>query len=160
MWQVTDTADSSGENVQPTELGECVARLTDAISEGVDLEITRHKLLPNEFAVLQLFWERDEWTATQLVELLPFDPSRMSRLVAKLVDRRLMRRRRVRTDRRVVLLALTEKGTKLMAEIRESMQAYEATLLDGVSSQEMDGFISTTHQIIRNHTQHKRSIGE
>ena len=67
-------------------------------------------LIPLDFALLRLFLEREEWTATQLAEALPVNVSRVSRVVTKMVGMGLMRRRRRRNDRRVVMLALTEEG--------------------------------------------------
>lgn len=127
------------------------------MSAGVDIEIERHELEPNEFAVLQLFSDRDEWSATQLMEHLSVDPSRMSRLVANLVDRRLLRRRRARTDRRIVLLTLTAQGVKLVEDLRNRVLSYETMLLEGVSSEEMAGFIAATQKIMSNRVQFEQS---
>lgn len=160
MQQEADLVHRSANSYLPTALGDCVTSLTDAISLGVKLEIARSKLEPNEFAVLQLFWKRDEWTATQIVEHLQFDPSRISRLVAKLVDRRLLRRRRERADRRVVMLTLTDKGKQLMIVLHENIETYESMLLEEVSNREMDGFLTTTHKIIGNRTQFEQSNRE
>lgn len=131
-------------------LQESVACLGGAIELGVKREVKRHSLHPNELAVLQLFAKRDEWSATQLLDHLDIDPSRMSRLVAKMVDNRLLRRRRGRTDRRVVYLTLTDRGAQLAEEISEQMEAHEAMLLRGVDSRELAGFQSTTKKISKN----------
>ena len=129
---------------------EGVAFLNGAIAFGVRQEVKRHDLHANELAVLQLFAKRDEWNATQLLEHLDIDPSRMSRLVSKMVDSHLLRRRRARTDRRVVYLTLTDRGAQLAGEISEQMEAYEAMLLKGVGSRELAGFNSTTDKIKKN----------
>ena len=126
----------------------CLVRV---VTDGVWSEIERRGLEPEEFAVLQFFWEHDEWNATQLMQQLLLDPSRMSRLVAILVDRRLLRRRRARDDRRVVHLTLTGRGQELMDDLRQRFQAYEATLLQGVSDRQLDGFQSTTDKIMCNY---------
>ena len=131
-------------------LKESVACLNGAIALGVRREVKRHNLHANEFAVLQLFAKRDEWSATQLLDHLDIDPSRMSRLVAKMVDNRLLRRRRGRTDRRVVYLTLTDRGAQLAQEIAEQMETHEAMLLRGVGSRELAGFQSTTDKIMKN----------
>ena len=47
-------------------------------------------LIPLEFKMLQFCLYRDECTATQLAEILPTDPSRISRLVHGLVQRGLL----------------------------------------------------------------------
>ncbi len=67
-----------------------------------------------------------------------------------MVDNRLLRRRRGRTDRRVVNLTLTDRGAELAQEISEQMSAHEAALLRGVGSRELAGLRSTTEKINKN----------
>ena len=131
-------------------LQESVASLNGAIALCVKREVKRHNLHANEFAVLQLFAKREEWSATQLLDHLDIDPSRMSRLVANMVDSRLLRRRRARSDRRVVYLTLTDRGAELAEEIAEQMEAHEVALLRGVGSRELAGFRSTTEKVKKN----------
>lgn len=140
-----------------TALDNCVALLTEAASFAETLEMERANLDPNEYAVMELFTQRSEWTATQLVEELSLDPSHISRLVANLVDRRLLRRRRSRTDRRVVHLALTEHGSQMIDEARNRISAYQDRLLEDVGSKELDGFFSTAHKVFQKYTEIKAS---
>lgn len=147
---MSEQTSHSGQNNQPATLQEMVACLNGAIAVGVRREQRRHKLNANELAVLQLFAKQDEWSATQLLDHLDVDPSRMSRLVARMVDNRLLRRRRGRTDRRVVNLTLTDRGAELAKEISEQMSAHEAALLRGVGSRELAGLRSTTEKINKN----------
>ncbi|MCY4135709.1 MAG: MarR family winged helix-turn-helix transcriptional regulator [bacterium] len=137
-------------NDQPMTLQENVACLDAAVESGVLREARRHSLHENELAVLQLFAKQDEWSATQLLNHVDVDPSRMSRLVAKMVDNRLLRRRRSRSDRRVVFLTLSYRGSKLAEEISNQMEAHEAALLKGVDSRELASFRSTTEKIRNN----------
>ncbi len=71
---------------------------------------------------------REEWTASQLAQSLPVNASRISRQVAKMVGMGLMRRRRLRNDRRVVMLSLTAGGKKLTLDIQRRVHSYEAVL--------------------------------
>ncbi|WP_423923752.1 MarR family winged helix-turn-helix transcriptional regulator [Candidatus Poriferisodalis sp.] len=131
-------------------LGGAVAELANVISAGASIEIDRCGLESEEFAVLRLFCEQGEWNATQLARQLQIDASRISRLVTKLVDRRLLRRRRAATDRRVVHLKLTQQGRDLIDEMRECFEAFEAELLRGVSSKEIDSFLATVRTVVNN----------
>ena len=97
----------------PPDLGECVAGLMNAVATGIADLVAPHDLIPMEFALLRLFLRREEWTTTQLAQALPVKLSRISRIVTKLVDRGLILRRRLRSDRRVVILTLTEEGRAL-----------------------------------------------
>ena len=77
--------------------------------------------------------------------------SRISAVVTKMVDRGLMRRRRLRDDRRVVMLSLTEEGKALTLELHQRVQAYDARLCEGVSEAEMAAFVSVTSKVMANH---------
>ena len=72
-------------------------------------------------------------------------------MVTKLVDRGLMSRRRLRNDRRVVMLALTEEGRALTLELQWRVEAYDAKLIKSVSEEEMAAFASTTSKIMANY---------
>ncbi|WP_419928171.1 MarR family winged helix-turn-helix transcriptional regulator [Candidatus Poriferisocius sp.] len=157
---MSEQSSQIGQDDQSMTLQESVACLDSAIESGVIREVKRHGLHVNEFAVLQLFAKQDEWSATQLLDHLDIDPSRMSRLVAKMVDSRLLRRRRGRTDRRVVYLTLTDRGAELAEEISQQMEAHESTLLRGVGSRELAGFRSTTEKIKKNLQKLEESSGQ
>ena len=116
----------------PLDLGECVTGLANAVARGMEEQVAPYNLIPLEFAILRVFLGREEWTTTQLAKALPVTLSRISRIVTKLVDRGLLRRRRLRSDRRVVALALTEEGKALTLELHRSVQAYDARLSVGV----------------------------
>lgn len=132
--------------------GDCVSSLEKAISAAVDCEMELSDLRPSEFAVMQLFCQRPEWTATQLVERTSINAAHMSRIVAHLVGRRLLCRRRSRTDRRVVNLLLTDQGREMIAEAHTRIVSYQAALLKDVSAQELSGFLATARKVIQNYT--------
>ncbi len=132
--------------------GDCVSSLAKVISVAVNLEIERSGLRPREFAVMQLFCQRSEWTATELVEKTSFKASHLSRIIDELVDRRLLRRRRSRTDRRVINLVLTDHGGEMIAEAHTRIVSYQATLLEDVSDQELSGFLATSRKVIQSYT--------
>ena len=78
--------------------------------------------------------------------------SRISVVVTKMVGRGLMRRRRLRNDRRIVMLSLTEEGKALTLKLQRRVQAYDARLSEGVSEEEMAVFASVTSKVMTNYT--------
>ena len=133
------------------DLGSCVTRLVNVLAKGTEELVEPHGLTPMDYALLRLFLRREQWTATYMAELLPVKPSRISRLVAKLVDMGLIRRRRHRSDRRVVLLTLTDYGRALTQELYRTIEAYEAALQQGVSDGEKSALVSSTSKIMANY---------
>ena len=141
----------------PNDLGTCVTGLVNAIARGMAQIVAPHGLNHIDFALLRLFLGVKEWTATQLSQALPVTPSGISRTVTKLVDRSLIQRRRLRSDRRVVILTLTEEGMALTQDLHGRVQAYDAMLSGGVSEEEMAVFTSVTSKIMANYTSLMRS---
>ena len=136
----------------PLDLGECVTGLANAVAKGtVDLMVP-YGLIPLDFAILRAFLGREEWTTTQLAEALPVTLSRISRVVTKMVGMGLMRRRRLRSDRRVVALALTEEGKALTLELHRRVQAYDARLSVDVHEEELAVFASVLSKVMANYT--------
>ena len=80
-------------NLQLDSLEQYATALVNAVAGGVDREAAAYDLTPTEFAAVRLFLTDLEWTATELAQMLSVDASSMSRVVSKLVDRGVLRRR-------------------------------------------------------------------
>ena len=135
-----------------TGLGEYVAVQVNAVARSMAELAASYGLIPLDFTLLRLFLKREEWTTTQLAEVLPVNVSRVSRVVTKMVGMGLMRRRRLRSDRRIVMLALTGEGRTLTSELHRSVQAYDARLSEGVSEEEVAVFASVLSRVMANYT--------
>ena len=122
----------------------------NAVDKGLADEVTPYGLIPSEFNLLRTCVENGPCTATQLAEVLPVDASRISRMVTRLVNLGLLRRQRLRSDRRVVLLHLTDRGSDLTSRVDERVQEHVAELLRGVSEDEMQAFTLLSEKISRN----------
>ena len=114
--------------------------------------VAAHGLTHIDFALLRLFLTVEEWTTTQLAGTLPLTPSGISRSVTKLVNKGLIRRRRLVSDRRVVRLTLTDEGISLAKRLHRQVQAYDSTLCEGISEEEMEAFASVTLRVMSNFT--------
>lgn len=128
-----------------------VTSLVNAVDKGLADEVTPYGLIPSEFNLLRTCVENGPRTATQLAEVLPVDASRISRMVTRLVNLGLLRRQRLRSDRRVVLLHLTDKGNDLTSRVNKRVQVHVGKLLQGVSEDEMRTFMLLTEKITANH---------
>ena len=141
------------------DLGACVGGLVNTVAKGMEAEVAPRGLTSLQFALLRVFLNEEEWTATQLAQVLPVHVSRISRLVNKLVEKGLMSRRRPPSDRRIVLLSLTDEGTALTSELDRRVRALDARLAEGVSEEEMEALASVTSKVVANHSSLKRSRG-
>ena len=125
--------------------------MVNVLAKGTEEIVEPHGLTSMDYALLRIFLNGEQWSATQIAERLPVKASRISRLVDKLASMRLMRRRRHRSDRRVMLLTLTEKGKSLTLELFRRIEAYEATLQQGVIDEETSALVSLTSKIMANY---------
>ena len=133
-----------------SDLGRYVSRLANLIYKRVAEEVGAYDLSPFEVQVLMICRERGESTATQLARLLPIDASRISRLVTILVDRDLLIRRRLRRDRRIVMLRLSPHGEQMISRVGPRLESVYSRLTDGLSEREMEGFASIAQRIEAN----------
>ncbi len=145
-----DDPDSAAED-QPVDLEPYVTGLVNVVDKGMTSEVLPYGITLPEFSLLRNCMDK-ETTATQLAQVLPVDGARISRLVNVLVDRGLLRRRRLRSDRRIVMLSLSERGRELTSQVVQEMESYNANLMEGISREEMRTFLDVASKIIANYT--------
>ena len=133
------------------DLGTYVGGLGNAVYKGIAAEVAPYDLSPLDVQLMMICREMRECTATRLAQLLPVDASRVSRLVTGLADKGLLRRRRLRSDRRIVMLRLTPAGEQMTADVSERMQVYYARLTEGFSEHEMRAFSNIAQGIVSNY---------
>lgn len=138
------------------DLGKCIAGLVNTVTKGMAAELSPYDLNPLEFNLLRACMERGECTATELAAELPVDASRISRIVTVLVDKDLLVRRRLRSDRRMVMLRLSGEGKELTSMLLQHIQAYDAKLMKNISAEEIRAFAAASAKIIANHADQER----
>ena len=132
-------------------IGQHAKALVNSVTKELNSEASACNLTPTEFAVIRLFHIEQEWTATDLAQMLSVNISVISRAVSGLVEKELLQRRRPREDRRVVLLRLTEDGDSLALEFHEKARAYEKRLTQGIGAEDMENCLTTIRKIVANH---------
>lgn len=123
-------------------LEEYLAGLLAAVEKGMGQVLSPYGLIALEFKLLKFCLRNEECTATQLAEVLPTDPARISRLVNGLVEMGFLSRRRLTTDRRIVMLSLTEAGRERILESDRAIQEFFDILEQGISPEARGAFIS------------------
>ena len=130
-------------------LGIYIADLFNMLDKATTKEVAPRGVTGLEYSLLWYCLE-GERTATQLAQVLPVDGSRISRVVTGLVDRGFLRRRRLRNDRRIVMLRLTEEGLELTTQLSQSMQRHYTIFTEGIGEEDMRVFASVAARIIAN----------
>ena len=120
------------------DLGRHVTSLLNVVTKVLSDELDAYNLNPLEYSLLRLCLERGECIATELAEELPIDASRVSRIVNKLVDNGMLVRRRLRDDRRVVRLSLSEQGREQISLLFKRIQGHYAHLTEDINSEDIE----------------------
>lgn len=94
-----------------------LARAFDAVEHHSRASIARFGLGTTEFGVLEVLHHKGELPVCEVQRRILVESSSTTYVVDKLVKRALVRRRASERDRRVVLLALTSAGRRLMKRI-------------------------------------------
>ncbi len=132
------------------DFGNVMTGLSAAAARATEVSLAPFMLSPLEYRVLERCHRGEANTVTELARIFPVDASTMSRMVNKLVDRGLIRRRRLSKDRRTVLLKLTAEGNSVVDRLAECMRASQVALMDGISDEERHAFTATANKIIAN----------
>ena len=119
-----------------------MAGLLTAVEKGMADVLAPYGLIALEFKLLKFCMRNEECTATQLAEVLPTDPARISRLVNGLVEMGFLARRRLTSDRRIVMLRLTEAGRQRTLESDEAIQEFFDSLSQGITVEALRAFVS------------------
>ena len=141
-----------GQMLEPMQedLGRCVTGLVDAISKVATDELENHNLRLMEYNILRFCLEREGCTATEIVAELPINASRVSRAVNGLVEKRLLARRRLRHDRRIVMLHLTERGRELTTTLVQRIQGSYSDLTGNIPPDDLGVFVAVSYRIADN----------
>ncbi len=94
-----------------------LARAFDAVDRHSRASIARFGLGTTEFGVLEVLYHKGELPVCEVQRRILVQSSTTTYVVDKLVKRGLVRRRASGRDRRVILLALTAAGRRLIGRI-------------------------------------------
>jgi DNA-binding MarR family transcriptional regulator len=89
-------------------------------------------------------------TLTALARIIPVDAASISRQLDKLQKSGLVRRRRLRSDRRAVRIELTEGDRDLVPKLETCVKANNDRFLVGVTAEEQAAFIEVIKKMLKN----------
>ena len=131
-------------------LGYLAAGMTDMLARLSREALAPFGITPVQTAVLMYCSRNQENTTERLVEAIHLDQASISRHVAGLVDKGLIRRTRPYDDRRIVRLVLTEEGWAFMPRVIESHQGLNSLVNAGIGEEEKSVFLDVTRKIHQN----------
>lgn len=131
-------------------LGPLASTVVAAYSKLAGGVLAPFKIVPVQWAILEDCASTQSTTATSLARVIPIDSASISRNVERLVQLGLLQRQRLKRDRRIVCLTLTDDARAIVPEIAQRMKVVDTVLLDGVTDRELEGFLRTVRKVTAN----------
>ena len=147
---MTDQQDTETAIPGREHLAYWVGSLASAIGKGAAEELAPMGVTPCQWAILEAAYYGNANTLTALARIIPVDAAGISRQLDKLQKSGLVRRRRLRKDRRTVRIELTETGRLLVPKLAPRIQANNARFLSGVTKAEQTVFTEIIRKMLQN----------
>lgn len=136
---------------QPREaIGALIGRARKTMIQKIDSELAPFDVSAAQWIVVLLVGEKAVSSASELCELLTYDPGAMTRLLDRLERKGILRRTRLPGDRRTVQLELTAGGKALHPKILGAMVNVSNRLLQGFSRSEVSRFEGYLRRMLDN----------
>jgi DNA-binding MarR family transcriptional regulator len=105
-------------------------------------------LTPRQFAVLVAVSEQEGLTQTELVERTGIDRSTLADVVARLLSRSLIQRRRAKDDGRAYAIKLSAQGAKALRDAQPGAAAADMRLLANLPPAKRQDFLESLNMIV------------
>lgn len=111
-------------------------------------EAQRAGLTPRQFVVLTAVSHQEGLTQAELVERTGIDRSTLADIVARLLNRGLIQRRRARDDARAYSIKLSALGAKALKRARPAAEAADQRLLAGLTPAKRQDLLESLNAIV------------
>ena len=131
-------------------LGYLVGTPGSAMRKSLEDELAPMGVTPAQWVILEAAFSGNADTLTALARIIPVDAAAISRQLDKLQQRGLVRRRRLRSDRRTVRIELTDAGRELVPKLAPRVEANNRRFLSGITTDEQSAFTEIIQKMIQN----------
>ena len=113
-----------------------------------------YDITPIQFTVLYFVdYDKGDLSSAQLTRRFSMTPQSMNELVKVLETKRLLKKTVDPSHKRILRLSLTAKGKKLLQDCNNALDIMEASLLQGLSSTEIDNLRKLIGKILESSRQ-------
>ena len=122
--------------------------LVKVLVAGLKRQLSPYGIDAVEYTVLSVCLAVGPTSIRDLRELVPIDYGHMSRTASRLEDKGLLQKVRLRDDRRLVRLSMTEEGVTLIPELVERVHEYYAHLVRDISHEQLLACMAVMQRMI------------
>ncbi|MCK4436437.1 MarR family transcriptional regulator [bacterium] len=115
---------------------DCLERIHRQLFSQVLGELNKVKVSVSQYNLLSFLVDEGVCTMTKAARCLYVTTSAVTAMTDGLVQKRMTRRRRSRRDRRIVEIAITDKGRKIVAKIRRQVENFYIPILKSLGKKD------------------------
>lgn len=141
--------ETAGENCCVDEVGEMVQKLVRMFQLFERDQIKVHGFTSSQCYSLIEILKSGSLTMNELSDRMNLDTSTMTRVIDKLVRDELIKRERDEADRRIVLVALTEKGKEAATMLSSSVNEYYKKIISSIPEGTMDDVLRAVSVLLK-----------
>jgi DNA-binding MarR family transcriptional regulator len=143
-----DNGNHGDPEVSPASAMHLLHRAGQYANDIFAMEVGNCDLTPRQFTVLATAAEEEKLTQTELVERTGIDRSTLADIVSRLAARRLIRRRKAKTDGRAYEITLTDAGWESLRDARPRALAADERLLSRLPAAKRQDFLDSLSMIV------------
>jgi DNA-binding MarR family transcriptional regulator len=140
------SADNAGAAAQDRERSETISLWISAVSrvhrQHAGALLHGIGLSPGQELLLMLLWEKEPRSQAELTREMAVEPPTVSKMLSRMARAGLIVRNRSESDRRTVLLSLTEAGRALEGPVNAAWRTLEADTIGALTPEEQDTLLA------------------
>ncbi len=147
----TSSEDGIGEwERQINNMQECMIGLLNLIYRGILERLMPWGLNPSEFCTIDVCEQAGLVPLATLQQMMPLETQQLRRMVSDLTDRNLLEKVRLRDDRRVVRVKVTEQARAMLPDLRHQVNEHYAYVMSSVSDEEVARLMAFVDRLVTN----------
>ena len=123
------------------QLNECINFMLTNVQNAVFLcfkkQLQQFNVTPIQYALLKCLWDEDEQAPSQLAQHLCLDSSTVTGIMGRLEEKSLIVREYCKTDRRRIIVCLTDAGRALQKPIEALIEETNRLVTRGISAEQL-----------------------
>jgi DNA-binding MarR family transcriptional regulator len=134
----------------PRNIPRLLTRVRVALLEALDRDLAPHDISAAQLIVLALVAKGEATSAAGLCKGISYDPGAMTRMLDRLEQKGLLRRRPDPEDRRTTKLELTDEGRALYPKLAEIKNKIQRQFLRGFNEADVDSLVRLLNRMYDN----------
>jgi DNA-binding MarR family transcriptional regulator len=134
----------------PRNIPRLLTRVRVALLDALDRELAPYDISAAQLIILALVANGEATSAAGLCKGISYDPGAMTRMLDRLEQKGLIRRRPDPDDRRTTKLELTAEGRELYPKLAETKNRIQRQFLRGFSKADVDSLVGLLNRMYDN----------